>query len=72
MKAKVKWFNDCKGFGFIEYDKGEDIFVHYSAIKADGYKTLTEGQEVLFNLINTDKGYQARDVEIVHNLSAIK
>jgi len=72
MKSTVKWFNDSKGFGFIEYDKGEDIFVHYSAIKADGYKTLTEGQEVSFNLISTDKGYQAKDVELVHNLSVIK
>ena len=72
MKSTVKWFNDSKGFGFIEYDKGEDIFVHYSAIKADGYKTLTEGQEVSFNLISTDKGYQAKDVEVVRNLSGIK
>lgn len=72
MKSRVKWFNDTKGFGFIEYDKGEDIFVHYSAIKADGYKTLTEGQEVSFNLISTDKGYQAKDVEAVRNLSGIK
>ena len=72
MKSTVKWFNDSKGFGFIEYDKGEDIFVHYSAIKADGYKTLTEGQEVSFNLITTDKGYQAKDVEVVRNLSGIK
>lgn len=63
MKSRVKWFNDTKGFGFIEYNKGEDIFVHYSAIKADGYKTLSEGQEVTFNLINTNKGYQAQNVE---------
>jgi len=72
MKSRVKWFNDAKGFGFIEYDKGEDIFVHYSAIKADGYKTLSEGQEVSFDLISTDKGYQAKEVKAIHNLSSIK
>lgn len=65
MKSRVKWFNDTKGFGFIEYNEGEDIFVHYSAIKSDGYKTLTEGQEVTFNLINTEKGYQAKNVEAI-------
>lgn len=63
MKSRVKWFNDTKGFGFIEYNEGEDIFVHYSAIKADGYKTLAPGQEVTFNLISTSKGYQAQNVE---------
>lgn len=63
MKSRVKWFNDTKGFGFIEYDGKEDIFVHYSAIKSDGYKTLSEGQEVSFNLVSTDKGFQAHDVE---------
>ena len=72
MKSRVKWFNDAKGFGFIEYNEGEDIFVHYSAIKADGYKTLSEGQEVSFNLINTNKGYQAQNVEIVNNYAKIK
>ena len=72
MKSRVKWFNDAKGFGFIEYNEGEDIFVHYSAIKADGYKTLSEGQEVSFNLINTNKGYQAQNVEVVNNLLEIK
>lgn len=63
MKAKVKWFNNEKGFGFIEYLDNEDIFVHYSSIKKDGYKTLSEGEEVMFNLIKTDKGYQAQNVE---------
>lgn len=65
MKSKVKWFNDAKGFGFIEYEEGEDVFVHYSAIKSDGYKTLSEGQEVTFDLVSTEKGYQAHDVEAV-------
>ena len=72
MKSKVKWFNDAKGFGFIEYNEGEDIFVHYSAIKADGYKTLSEGQEVTFNLISTNKGYQAQNVEIMNNYAEVK
>ena len=65
MKSRVKWFNNTKGFGFIEFEGGEDIFVHYSAIKADGYKTLSEGQEVSFNLVSTNKGYQAHDVESI-------
>ncbi len=68
MISKVKWFNDGKGFGFIEYNKGEDIFVHYSAIKSNGYKTLTEGQNVSFKLVSTDKGLQAQDVEIVSDV----
>lgn len=71
MKSRVKWFNDTKGFGFIEYDNQEDIFVHYSAIKADGYKTLAEGQEVVFNLVNTNKGYQAKNVEVLKNYKEI-
>lgn len=65
MESKVKWFNNEKGFGFIEYSENEDIFVHYSAIKKDGYKTLAEGEYVHFNLVNTEKGYQARDVEVL-------
>ena len=72
MKSRVKWFNDTKGFGFIEYNKGEDIFVHYSAIKVDGYKTLSEGQEVTFNLINTNKGYQAQNVEATKSYKEVQ
>lgn len=64
MQSRVKWFNDAKGFGFIEHEMGEDIFVHYSAIKSDGYKTLSEGQNVSFDLIKTDKGLQARNVDV--------
>ena len=56
MKGKVKWFNNEKGFGFIEYNDKEDIFVHYSAILTPGYKTLVEGQYVEFDLVRTDKG----------------
>ena len=66
MSGKVKWFNNEKVYGFVEYKDGEDVFVHYSAIKIDGYKTLNEGDEVRFDLIETDKGLQARNVEIVN------
>ena len=63
MRGKVKWFNNEKGYGFIEYNDLEDIFVHYSAIKKDGYKTLKEGDIVEFKLIETGKGLQAIDVK---------
>ena len=62
MSGQVKWFNNEKGYGFIDYITGEDIFVHYSAIKQDGYKTLSEGQRVEFDLIETPKGLQAINV----------
>ena len=62
MTGKVKWFNNEKGYGFIDHASGEDIFVHYSAIKQDGYKTLSEGQIVNFDLIETPKGLQAINV----------
>ena len=60
MRGKVKWFNNEKGFGFIEYKDGEDIFVHYSAILSPGYKTLVEGQYVEFELVRTDKVYKPK------------
>lgn len=63
MKARVKWFNNEKGFGFLEYKEGCDIFVHYSQILKDGYKTLDTGTFVDFELIHTDKGYQAHRVQ---------
>ena len=63
LKGKVKWFNNEKGYGFIEADNLADIFVHYSVIKKDGYKTLSEGDTVLFKLIETSKGLQAQEVE---------
>ena len=65
VRGRVKWFNNEKGYGFIEYKENEDIFVHYSAISQDGYKSLSEGQYVEFNLIETSKGYQALDVVVV-------
>lgn len=65
MVGRVKWFNNEKGYGFIEYKEDEDIFVHYSAIESDGYKTLSEGQFVEFDLIETSKGYQALHVKLV-------
>ncbi len=61
-QGKVKWFNDSKGFGFIEQENGQDVFVHYSAITQDGFKTLTEGQRVEFEITNGAKGPQAVNV----------
>lgn len=61
-ERQSKWFNNEKGFGFIEYNDKEDIFVHYSAILTPGYKTLVEGQYVEFDLVRTDKGLQAKNV----------
>jgi CspA family cold shock protein len=72
VKGKVKWFNNEKGYGFIEYTDNEVIFVHYSAIKQDGYKTLSEGQVVEFKLLETEKGLQALDVEVAKELSTTK
>ena len=63
INSRVKWFNNAKGYGFIEYKENEDIFVHYSAIRSDGYKTLNEGDLVEFELISTDKGLQAKSVK---------
>jgi CspA family cold shock protein len=61
----VKWFNDDKGFGFIERDGADDVFVHYSSIRGDGYKSLNEGQKVEFTLGQGQKGPQALDVTLV-------
>jgi len=62
VKGKVKWFNEKKGYGFIEREDGGDVFVHFSAIKGDGFKTLAEGQTVEFEIIQGEKGLQAANV----------
>jgi len=61
-KGTVKWFNGAKGYGFIQRTTGEDVFVHYSAIQADGYRTLNEGETVEYELLNGPKGLQAANV----------
>ncbi len=61
-RGKVKWFNDKKGYGFIAQEGGRDVFVHFSNIKGDGYKSLAEGQEVEFEIRETEKGPQAVNV----------
>ena len=65
MVGRGKWFNNKKGFGFIEYKENLDIFVHYSSIMIEGYKTLSEGQMVEFDLVETEKGLQAKNVKEV-------
>lgn len=65
VTGTVKWFNATKGFGFIEQDEGEDVFVHYSAIVGDGYRSLDEGQRVEYVVVQGEKGPQAQDVSPV-------
>lgn len=69
MKSKIKWFNNEKGYGFIENEGGEDIFVHYSEINMDGYRTLKEGELVEFDLVRTPKGLQAHNVTEIDAVS---
>ncbi len=61
-KGTVKWFNDAKGFGFIERENGEDVFVHHSAIRAEGFRTLSDGQQVEFEVVQGRKGPAAEGV----------
>lgn len=62
MIGKVKWFNAGKGFGFIETEEGKDVFVHFSSIQTDGFKTLDEGQSVEFDIVQSERGPQAANV----------
>jgi cold shock protein len=64
-RGTVKWFNEKKGFGFIQQESGPDVFVHFSAIKGEGFKTLAEGQAVEFELVQSDKGAKAENVQAV-------
>ncbi|MGA7277001.1 MAG: cold-shock protein [Desulfocapsaceae bacterium] len=61
-EGTVKWFNDAKGFGFIEQDGGQDVFVHHSAIQSDGFRTLAEGERVSFEIVDGSKGPAAQNV----------
>lgn len=63
--GSVKWFNDAKGFGFIEREQGEDVFVHFSSIRGEGFKSLEDGQKVEFTLGQGQKGPQALDVTVI-------
>lgn len=65
VTGTVKWFNNSKGFGFIAREQGDDVFVHFRAIRGDGYKSLQEGQSVEFDLLEGDKGLQAQDVSVI-------
>ena len=62
-RGKVKWFNDAKGYGFIEQEGGEDVFVHFSAIQMDGFRTLKQGARVSYELVHGPKGEQAQNIQ---------
>jgi cold shock protein len=64
--GKVKWFDNKKGFGFIAQDTGQDVFVHHTSITGGGFKTLNEGEEVTFDIVSSDKGLKAQNVQRGH------
>jgi CspA family cold shock protein len=64
-QGTVKWFNDAKGYGFISRENGEDVFVHFSAIQSNGFRSLKEGQPVQFNVVKGPKGWQAENVQVL-------
>jgi CspA family cold shock protein len=64
-QGTVKWFNDAKGFGFISRQNGEDVFVHFSAVQSNGFRSLQEGQAVSFNVVKGPKGFQAENVQVL-------
>lgn len=68
LRSRVKWFKDEKGYGFIKYTETEDVFVHYSSIVQDGFKTLKKDEEVEFDLIETAKGYQAINIKRIEHI----
>lgn len=65
VKGIVKWFNETKGFGFLQVDGGEDVFVHFSAIQSEGFRTLKEGQPVTFDIVDDQRGKKAENVKVV-------
>lgn len=64
LNGTVKWFNDAKGYGFIETSEGKDVFVHFSAVATEGYKSLSQGQQVSFEIVQGEKGPQAANVSV--------
>ncbi|HUV05007.1 MAG TPA: cold-shock protein [Armatimonadota bacterium] len=68
--GRIKWFNDAKGYGFIEMDGGMDVFVHYSAITMEGYKSLSQGQQVEFEVVEGPKGLQATSVLLIPDIES--
>jgi cold shock protein len=67
LRGKVAWFNNAKGYGFLTHDGGPDVFVHFSSIQTDGYKSLNEGDDVMFSIVQGEKGPQADGVERIEH-----